>query len=92
MSYCSSNPKIIVDNVLRPCFVDGKRALFHRWTDHAEVVCESPLRGGHPGGQLWITFGIVEFEDGTIQEVYPSRIHFVPHKGFNYCCWEGREE
>lgn len=82
-----SDPKLIIENSLRPCFVDGKRALFHRWEDKAEVVGESPLRGGHPGGQIWATLGIVEFEDGTVQEVYPVRIRFVTHKDFEECAW-----
>lgn len=83
-----SGPKIIVENVLRPCFVDGKRALFHRWEDRAELVGESLLRGGHPGGQFWAVFGIVELEDGTVKEVYPSGIQFAPHPDFKECIWE----
>lgn len=87
----SFEPKITVKPRLRPCFVDGKRALFHRWVDHANVVDESLLRGGHPGGQLWTVFGIVEFEDGTVKETYPSKIQFVPNADFAECSW-GTEE
>lgn len=61
----------------RPCLVSGKKAIFHRWEDMAEVVGESLLRGGTPGGQLRRVMGIVEDEYGCIAEVYPSRIKFL---------------
>lgn len=82
------DPKILVENVLRPCFVDGKRALFHRWEDKAQVIGESPLAGGHSAGQLWVVVGIVEFEDGTVKEVYPYNIRFAPHPDFTERAWE----
>lgn len=75
----------------RPCIVGGKKALFHRWTDKAQVVGESALRGGHSAGQLWVVVGIVEYEDGTIREVYPYEIRFVDHKLQEYCFYEPGE-
>lgn len=77
---CSSQLKRSIK--LRPCMVkvgkkEERKALFHRWADRAEVVGESLLRGGHPSGQLWLTFGIVEMEDGTVIETYPSQIRFL---------------
>ena len=66
-----------IDSKYRPCFVKGKKALFHRWADKAQVVGESVLRGSHPAGQLWEVFGIIEYEDGTINEVYPNEIRFI---------------
>lgn len=62
---------------LRPCVVNGRRALFHRWEDYAEVVGESPLMGGHAAGQLSCCLGLVEYEDGTIAKVHPGSIKFV---------------
>lgn len=56
---------------IRTCTVDGTKALFHRWADIA-----SPLVGGPPGGQLYQVYGLVEFEDGTVQMVDPERIRF----------------
>ena len=53
------------------------KALFHCWSHRSEVVGESPLRGGHPGGQVSGTFAIVEYEDGTVHEVEPQNIRFV---------------
>lgn len=61
----------------RPCYVEGKKALFHRWEEFSKIVAPSPMIGGHAGGQITETFAIVEYEDGTIQEVQPNRIKFV---------------
>lgn len=48
------------------------KALFHFWGYHSEI-------GGHPGGggRVSETFGIVEYEDGTVHEIEPQNIRFV---------------
>lgn len=61
----------------RPCLVDGRKAMWHRWTIREEVVGPSILNGGHGGGQLSATFALVEFEDGTVAEVYPDKVRFL---------------
>lgn len=61
---------------LRPCTVDGVKALFHRWEDYAAVLEPSPMVGGHPGGQIRYTYAIVELEDGQVKEVKPSKVVF----------------
>lgn len=38
----------ITNSEYRPCVVDEKRAMFHRWEQRADVVDASPLRGGNP--------------------------------------------
>lgn len=53
------------------------KALFHCWNHRSELVGESPLRGGHPAGQISETFAIVEYDDGTIHEVELQNIRFV---------------
>ena len=65
------------------------KALFHCWSYRSEVVGESPLRGGHPGGQISATFGLVEYEDGTMHEVEPQNIRFVDGRINQYGFWEG---
>lgn len=64
------------------------KALFHCWSYRSELVGESPLRGGHPGGQISDTFGLVEYEDGTMHEVKPQNIRFVDGKINEYGFWE----
>ena len=69
-SFAPKSPK------LRPCMVDGEKALFHRWEDYATVIGPSPMVGGHPGGQLRETFAIVEMESGQVMEVKPTKVKF----------------
>ena len=69
-SFAPKSPK------LRPCMVDGEKALFHRWEDYATVIEPSPMVGGHPGGQLRETFAIVEMESGQVMEVKPTKVKF----------------
>lgn len=62
---------------LRPCLVKGKKHLFHCWDHIAQPVDASPLRGGHPGGQMSMTMALVEDEQGQVHEVYPGEVTFV---------------
>lgn len=66
-----------IEAELRPCLVDGKRALWHEWTTRWEIVPPSIMAGGHGGGQVSASLALVEFEDGTVAEVYPSRVRFL---------------
>ena len=40
--------------------------------------------GGHPGGVIRATFGLVEFDDGTVNEVPPQKIVFCDNKVQEY--------
>ena len=62
---------------LRPCVVGNKLALFHTWEQFANVVPPGMAIGSAPGGQVATMFGIVEYEDGSIDEVQPKTIRFV---------------
>lgn len=61
----------------RPCYVNGKKALFHKWVEYAKPLAPSMSIIGDKGGQLWYTIGLIEFEDGRIEEVQPSNIRFA---------------
>ena len=62
---------------LRTCTVNGREGYFHRWTDKAQVVAPGIAVGSHPGGQMWLVFGVVEYADGTVHECYPYEIRFT---------------
>lgn len=62
---------------LRKCIVKGRPAYFHRWSDTSQIVPPSPMVGGHNGGVISCTLGIIEYEDGHVQECYPSDIKFT---------------
>ena len=59
----------------RLCEVNGEFGYFHCWEHWSNVIDASPLRGGHPGGQIGQVYGIVEFS-GEVRKVDPSKIRF----------------
>lgn len=69
-----------IETELRPCLVNDKRALFHTWSSRSQIVDPSPLIGGHQGGVLKYTVGIIEYEDGQVCECLPSQIKFIDSK------------
>jgi hypothetical protein len=76
----------------RPCYVGGKKALFHKWEDVSEIVEPSIMKGGHGGGVVKGTLAIVELEDGTIKRVTPHIIQFADNKIKEYAFNEGEKE
>lgn len=64
----------------RPCYVNGKKALFHKWEEFAKPIAPSALIGGDPGGQIKYTLGLIEYEDGQIAKVEPTCIKFCDYK------------
>lgn len=69
---------------LRLCLVNGKKALFHTWSNKSQIVEASPFVGGHQGGVLKYTVGIIECEDGQVCECMPSHIKFIDSKMEQY--------
>jgi len=67
----------------RPCFVKGKKALFHRWEEIAQI--RDAVMTGQMSGQIKQTFGIVEYEDGTIYQCYPNEVRFCDRLIKDYC-------
>lgn len=89
--------EIIMKQERRPCLVttggrdepDERPALFHLFAPVAEVIAPSCLRGGHNGGQLAGIMALVEFSDGTLATVEPSRVRFLDSdKAFGEISWE----
>lgn len=62
---------------LRPCLVNGKKHLFHKWMEKRWLVGASSLRGGHPGGLCAMTMALVEDEHGQMHEVHPQEVRFL---------------
>ncbi len=77
-----------VAHSLRPCIVKDKNALFHCWGEKSDVVHPSPMLGGYSGGQITRIVGIVENEDGFIQECYPYEIRFIDNLYKEFCFGE----
>lgn len=79
--------EILIRQELRPCIVNNRKALFHKWNDKSRIVEPSPMVGGHGGGVLKYTVGIIEYEGGVVTECFPSEIRFLDTK-FMECCFE----
>ncbi len=77
---CKEFYNISKRNRYRLCTVDGKEALFHKWTEEREIVAPSLMRGGHQGGTIATTLGMVEYLDGRVARVTPERIQFLDTK------------
>ena len=74
---------LCIETKLRPCYVilnknKKKKALFHCWSYISNVVPPSIMVGGHPGGTVSYTLGVVEYEDGSIDQVDPISVQFIP--------------
>lgn len=66
----------------RPCEVDGRPALFHRWIEEDRVITATNGLGHYIPGTPAInvireTFALVEYKDGTIAKVKPELIRFT---------------
>jgi len=88
----SYNPVVQLKAELRPCKVKGKNAFFHKWSDVSSIIPPSAMVGGHTGGTVSRTIGIIEYiESGVVHECFPTEIIFLDTKekatGF---CWDDR--
>jgi len=85
---------IVRENEYRPCYVRGKKALFHRWANDAKPQLPD---GETPGEnaryyQFRSTKAIVEFEDGGIGLVWPNQVVFADGGHFKDYDWRPMEE
>ena len=67
--------EIILKKELRPCIVNGQKALFHGWQRTVDYI--PPLKDKHLGGITEFIIGIIERGDGTIHKAYPEEIRFI---------------
>ena len=88
-------------NQLRPCIVDGRRAMFHRLANRVMCIRHSDtyldmlqkrvVSGGSYDEQKNTfyaeTVALIEFEDGSVEEVIPSKVRFVDGGGFGAVNW-----
>lgn len=63
--------------IIRPCLVNGKKALFHKWIESKYFVEPSLVIGGTIGGQICNNFAIVEYSNGAVSVCNPEDIKFL---------------
>lgn len=61
----------------RPCKVDERKGIFHRWEDYQDVIDAGLTIESHTSGQISRCYGIVEFEDGKVARIDPRKIVFM---------------
>lgn len=86
--------KSIFELTTRPCWVDGRRAIFHRWSDNARPVKPRGMENDETVEhfQLHAVHAIVEYEDGTVGRVWPNMVQFAdPERLFQEYDWEAME-
>lgn len=78
----------------RPCIKrkTKEKCFFHLWSHESRLVDASPMIGGHPGGNISETLGILEFEDGHIETLPPSEFYFCDGGDFGNVVWVGEEQ
>lgn len=87
-------PQVIItgENEYRPCYANGRRALFHRWINTANPVLPKGVDPDDKRAKFFqhrSTTGLVEYADGTLERVWPQDIRFVDSaKFFKAYAWE----
>ena len=80
--------EVTVRQELRPCVVskgsDERKALFHEWEEISRPYVA--VQWGDPTGMVVSKVAIVEYEDGAVDEVYPSAIKFLDNafRGYDF--------
>lgn len=72
---------ITIRQDVRPCTINGIKALWHRWVNVSRIVPPSNLRGGHNGGVIADTLALVEYETGLVRMVEAQKVHFLDSFG-----------
>lgn len=87
-------PRVIIsgENEYRPCYVNGRRALFHRWINTANPVLPKGVGPNDEKARFFqhrSTTGLVEYSDGTLARVWPQEIRFADSAGrFKEIAWD----
>ena len=74
----------------RPCYVKGRRALFHRWENTANPVLPRGVDANDEKARFFqyrSTRALVEYEDGTMARVWPLDIRFADGDRFKEFEW-----
>jgi hypothetical protein len=66
----------------RPCFVNGKKAMFHKWVESSQQLGNYSFRE---------TFALVEYEDGTVKKEPLDNIKFADGGNFEKTAWREKE-
>lgn len=78
------------ENEYRPCYVNGRRALFHRWVNTANPALPKGVDADDDKARFFqhrSTTALVEYADGTLARVWPQDVRFADGGYFNKWEW-----
>lgn len=78
------------ENEYRPCYVNGRKALFHRWVNTANPALPKGMDPNDERAKFFqhrSTTGLVEYADGTLARVWPQEIRFADGGHFEKMEW-----
>lgn len=89
-----ANAMVQTTDTRRPCYVNGRRALFHAWANTARPAMP---RGADPVEspayfQMSHLHAVVEYEDGTVARVWPQDMQFADGGDFDKFAWTPQEQ
>lgn len=79
----------------RPCYVNGRKALFHRWVNTANPALPKGMDPKDERAKFFqhrSTTGLVEFENGVMARAWPQEIRFADGGRFDKCEWLSLEQ
>jgi hypothetical protein len=69
-----------MEDYYRTCRYKNENYIFHCFEQWSNVIGESIVIGGHPGGQVSGVFALIENEKGNIFRVDPTAIVFTDNE------------
>ena len=88
-------PQAIMQEIeYRPCWVFGRKGLFHRWINTAKPTLPrgQELDENTRYFQYRATKALVEFENGAMETVWPQDLVFADHGRFQDYAWLPMEQ
>jgi hypothetical protein len=79
----------------RPCWVRGRKAIFHRWCNTANPVLPRGMKPEDERAHYFqhrSTTAIVEYMDGTVERVWPQDLEFADGGRFDEMTWLPRNQ
>lgn len=74
----------------RPCYVNGRKAIFHRWVNTANPALPRGVSANDSKARFFqhrSTTALVEYADGTLDRVWPQDIRFADGGRFKTTEW-----
>lgn len=74
----------------RPCYVNGRKALFHRWVNTANPALPKGVSANDEKARFFqhrSTAALVEYADGNVARVWPQDIRFADGGRFDASEW-----